>query len=158
VDCKRRDCKAYQVNIGSRQSNVFVRCYDKGLESKDPVYADCVRLEIEYKGKEAQRRWEALADGTATLRSLLGQLLVDLNARGIDTSIVDLDRQAVVLPKAEPTKENVLVGWWASQVAPSVARYSAAGGWQTAFSVLFGKSMCDYDKTAILNALSLQWG
>lgn len=146
------------MNIGSRQSNIFVRCYDKHLESKDDAYTDCVRLEIEYKGKESQRRWDALADGSASLRDILGQLLVDLNARGVDTSIVDLDRQEVVFPKATPSKESVLVGWWHSQVAPSVARYSAQGGWQTAFSVLFGQSLCDYDKTAILNALSLQWG
>jgi hypothetical protein len=158
VDGKRRNLKTYQVSIGSRQSEVYVRLYDKFLESGEERFKNCVRLEIEYKGKAAQRRWEALADGTISLMGLLQLLLQDLHERGVDTSIVDLERQDIVLPKAQPSKENRTWGWWASQVAPSVARSVAERGWYTAFSILFDGALTQFDRTAIMNSLSVAWG
>jgi len=37
--------------VGSRQSDVFIRIYDKYAESRDERYRGCVRFEIEFKGK-----------------------------------------------------------------------------------------------------------
>jgi hypothetical protein len=158
VDGKRRNCKTYQVTVGSRTSDVFVRLYDKFLESGEERYRGCVRMEIEYKGKRSQALWACLARFEVGGMSLLQLLLQDLSERGVDTSMVDLERQDIVLPKAKPIKETVTWGWWASQVAPSVARSVAERGWYTAFSILFGKALTEFDKTSIMNSLSVAWG
>ena len=158
VEGKRRNLKMYQVSIGSRTSDVFIRCYDKFLESGEERFRGCVRLEAEYKGKRSQALWACLARFEFHGMSLLQLLLQDLSDRGIDTSMVDLDRQDIVLPKPKPIKENVTWGWWASQVAPSVAKSVAERGWYTAFSILFGRALTEFDKTAIMNSLSVAWG
>lgn len=150
--------KVQTFYLGSRTSDLFVRCYDKFEESKEEEYRGCVRLEIEYKGKRAQALWACLAAYQLTNMSLLQLLLQDLSERGVDVSNVDLERQNVVLPKQETLKENRTWGWWAQQVAPSVAKSVAERGWYTAFSILFGQALTEFDKTSIMNALSLAWG
>jgi|NitcycUWRBECK01A_1040262.scaffolds.fasta_scaffold00004_2 hypothetical protein len=144
--------------IGKRSSDLFIRIYDKFAESGDEAYKGCVRLEIEYKGKRSAAIWRALADGSLSLRAMMAMLLRDLEERGVDVSWIDLDRQDVVRPKPIPLKEERTLGWWASQVAPSVARLSAERGWYTAFRVLFHEALTEWDKTAIMNTMSLQWG
>lgn len=46
--------------FGSRQSNLFLRCYDKGLESGLPEFAGCLRYEAELKKHEAVSSCEQL--------------------------------------------------------------------------------------------------
>ena len=150
--------KPQTLYVGSRASDLFVRIYDKYEESKEECYKDCVRLEIEYKGKRSAAIWQALAVGTLRGMSLLFMLLRDLSERGIDTTGIDIERQDIRLPKPKPSKESVTWGWWASQVAPSVARSVAERGWYTAFSILFRECLSEIDKTCIMNAISLQWG
>lgn len=152
------DGESQTLYVGSRQSDVFVRIYDKFLESKEECYRDCVRLEIEYKGKKSQAIWQALAEGTLRGMSLLSMLLTDLESRGIDVQGIELERMDIRLPKAKPSKEERTWGWWASQVAPSVARSVAERGWYTAFQILFRECLSEFDKTAILNAVSISWG
>ena len=158
TELKIIDGESQTLYVGSRTSDVFIRIYDKYLESKDEAYKDCVRLEIEYKGKRSQAIWEALADGTLRGMSLLSMLLTDLSERGIDVEGIDIDRQDIRLPKPKTSKENVTLGWWARQVAPSVARHVAERGWYTAFSTLFHMCLTEWDRTLIMNSLSIQWG
>lgn len=150
--------KAQTFYLGSRTSDVFVRIYDKFAESGDEAHRGAVRMEIEYKGKRAASLWSHLAAFTLTNMSLLQLLVQDLEERGLDVTGIDLERQDIVLPKPKPSKENVTWGWWASQVAPSVARSVAERGWYTAFSILFGHTLTEHDKTVIMNSVSLAWG
>jgi len=150
--------KAQTLYIGSRKSDVFVRCYDKFAESGEEEYRGCVRLEIEYKGAASQALWAHMAAYKLTNMSLLQYLLQSLSERGLDVSMVELERQDISVPKAEPLKETRTWGWWASQVAPSVAKSVAERGWYTAFQILFGQCLTEWDKTAIMNTLSLAWG
>lgn len=146
------------VYIGSRKSEIFVRLYDKYAESKDDCFRGCVRLECEFKGATSKALWAYMArEGVGTMW-LLRILLQVLEERGVDIAGIDIDRQDVKRPKPSPSKEERTIGWWASQVAPSVARISSERGWYTAFRVLFDKALTEWDKTAIMNALSVSWG
>lgn len=150
--------KAQTLYVGSRTSDVFIRCYDKFAESGEEEYRGCVRLEVEYKGKASAALWACLAAYQLTNMSLLQYMVQSLSQRGFDVSMVELERQDIIVPKPETLKENRTWGWWASQVAPSVAKSVAERGWYTAFSILFGKTLTDWDKTAIMNSLSVAWG
>jgi hypothetical protein len=158
VDHYASDGLYQTVYIGSKKSDLFMRLYDKGAESGRPEYAGCVRFEVQLRNKASNALWSHCAKEAKGTMYLLSVLLGLLDRRGIDMASLDLQRQDIVRPKAENTKENVLLGWWASQVAPSVARYSALGGWQTAFRTLFSNALTEHDLSMIMNALSLQWG
>lgn len=158
VDHYASNGKYQTVYIGSPKSDVRIRIYDKFAESGEERYLGCVRYEVQYRNKPSKALWAYLArSGTGTMY-LLQHLLNLLNRRGISTDHIMLERQDIVRPIAEPLKEERTLGWWATQVAPSVALYSARGGWQTAFRVLFSKALTDYDLGRIMNALSIQWG
>lgn len=146
------------VYLGSPKSDVYVRLYDKFRESGKEEYKDCVRLEVELKGKAARRIWEhCAAEGLGT-RYLVGVLFWFLNQRGITTDWIETDWSYVRPPKAEPSKESVLEGWWWHQVAPSVARYSEQGRWEQALRIIFGKALTETAMSAILSTASLAYG
>jgi hypothetical protein len=44
----------FTVYLGKRSSNVFGRIYDKGVQSGDQRWQNCVRHEVEYKGDAAR--------------------------------------------------------------------------------------------------------
>jgi hypothetical protein len=150
--------KVQTVYVGKRSSDLFLRLYDKLEESKEEQYRGCVRLELEVKGKTAKALWAHMATQGLGTMYLLSMLLFHAKRVGLSTDGIEITTPAPALPEKQTTKESVLLGWWSSQVAPSVARYSAQGGWQTAFFALFGNCLTEWDKTAIMNTLSLQWG
>lgn len=55
------------VYIGSPKSDCFWRCYDKGIESKDPEYAGVARLEMQCEGEQAAKLAELIGSGIGTL-------------------------------------------------------------------------------------------
>jgi hypothetical protein len=153
-----RSKKTETVYIGKRKSDLFLRLYDKFAESKEEEYRGCVRMELEIKGKTAKALWAYMAEEGRGTMYLLSMLLFHARRVGLSTKELELTEPAPELPKQENTKESVVLGWWSSQVAPSVARYSALGGWQTAFFALFGNCLTEHDKSMIMNSLSLVWG
>jgi Replication initiation factor len=150
--------KVQTVYIGKRKSDLFVRIYDKFEESGKEEFRGCVRLELEIKGKTSRALWAHMAQEGLGTMYLLSVLLFHANRVGLSTEGIDIETDAIEIPKRETTKESVTLGWWAKQVAPSVARYCALGGWQTAFFALFGHCLTEFDKTAIMNTLSIAWG
>ena len=64
-ESKGRDTKLQGVNLyrGSRQSDVYLRFYDKHLESKDPSFKGVQRLELEYKKDSANLIGKSLEEG-----------------------------------------------------------------------------------------------
>lgn len=158
VDARHKNGKVETVYSGSRKSDVFVRLYDKFAESRKEEHRGCVRFEVVFKGDASKALWAHLAEGDDGIMYLLRLLLHVLEQRGVDTSAIELQRQDIAIPRRQNTKENVTLGWWASQVAPSVARISAERGWQWCFHVLFGKACTEWDRTAIMNSFSIAWG
>ena len=150
---------AYQtVYVGSRKSDIFIRCYDKFVESGDEAYRGCVRLEAEYKGKASQALWTHLAENNVGVMFLLQFLLQTLAAKGLDVDMVDLDRQDHIALKRQRHRDEVTVGWLGTQVAKAVQRVSRTRGWWVAFTAVFNECCNEEDKGAILHSLALQWG
>lgn len=150
---------AYQtVYVGSRKSDVFIRVYDKFAESGDETHRGCVRLEAEFKGKASKALWTHMATHNCGVMFLLQFLLQTLAAKGLDVDMVDLERQDIKLSKRERHKDEVTLGWLATQVAKSVQRLSRTHGWWSSFCAVFNEACTDEDKACILSTLALAWG
>lgn len=146
------------VYVGKRSSDVYIRCYDKFLESGKEEFKDCVRFEVEFKGKTSKALWNECANKGYGPGYLLGVLRTVLARRGIEFTDVEWPTVSQAIPIKEITSLQRTRAWWAKQVAPSVARDVAEWGWYTAMSILFDGCLTEWDRTAILNALSVQWG
>jgi hypothetical protein len=146
------------VYIGKRQSDIFIRCYDKFEESGKEEYRDTVRLEVEIKGKTAKALWNHCVEHGLGPGYLLGVLRTCLSRRGISLDWVEWPSESKAIPLKEKTSQERTRAWWKQQVAPSVARDVAEWGWYTAMSILFDRCLTDNDRTCIMNAVSLQWG
>ena len=111
---------AKMVTIGSRQSAVYGRIYDKWKESKNEAYRDMVRLEVEVKQPESPELH----------RFLMEDALMPLNSRHIVQNWYE--KRGVKMPfelgqsieppmpeKKKKTHETKLA-WIATQVRPSM--------------------------------------
>jgi hypothetical protein len=146
------------VLIGRRASEIFIRCYDKYEESGKEEWKNCVRLEVELKGKTSQALWSIIASENAGPGYYLGVLRTILERRGLSLDWVEWPGKSKAIPIKEKTSQQRTRAWWASQVAPSVARDVAEWGFYTAMSILFEKCLTEGDRTRIMNAWSISWG
>lgn len=146
------------VYIGKRSSDVYIRCYDKFEESGKEEYRNCVRFEVELKGKTAKAVWLKCATEGLGPSYLLGILRFVLERRGVALDGFDWPVQSKAIPIKEKTCLETLKGWWAAQVAPSVRKYVAEGGWTTPFCILFEQALTDLDLSTMLRSLALEWG
>jgi len=146
------------VYIGSRKSDVFIRCYDKGVESKEAEYKDCVRLEVELKGRVSRALWKHCAETGDGVSYLLQVLKHYLEKNGVPTQWCGVPWEPKQPPKAERSSLSRTMSWWARSVAPSVAKASREIGWTMPLLLLMGSTWSEFQKTAILNAASICWG
>jgi hypothetical protein len=146
------------ILVGRRASDVYMRLYDKFEESKEEQYRDTVRLELELKGKAAQGIWEKVRKHGNQHKYLLGVLKAYLARRGVSVEEIPFDADVQAIPPKEKTSLERTIGWLAKGVAPSVAKLAFEWGWQTAFNVVFGNVLTQFDRSAILNAWSRAWG
>jgi DNA relaxase NicK len=94
------------VNIGSRQSQTFLRVYDKALEQRSkghPVEGPWVRWELEFKQERAEKCGQALAslDAEEYRRFIVGVL-----RSAIDFRATDWGAEPMVRCRARPLR------WW----------------------------------------------
>jgi hypothetical protein len=144
--------------IGKRASEIYIRLYDKFEESGKEEWKDCIRLEVEVKGKTAQALWAKCATDGMGPGYLLSVLRGLLERRGIDVTWIEWPHTSLALPLKEKTSLERTRAWWAAQVAPSIARDVAEWGYYTALSILFDGCLTEWDRTAIMNAISLVRG
>jgi len=152
------DGKIETVYVGSRKSEVFIRCYDKYAESGEERYKGCVRLEVELKGKTSKALWQHCADNGLGTGYLLQVLKFYLERRGISAEWVPWEEGSVPPPPLMKTSFETRIGWYATQVAPSVKKMASEWGWQTPFQAIFGKALTEWDRSMIMNAISKVWG
>lgn len=74
--------KGMTTMIGSRQSDRYLRCYDKFQESKDKAYQDCWRYEVEYKGDRAKTVATNLLAEPETVEIQMSLVLSEFSNRG----------------------------------------------------------------------------
>lgn len=150
--------RAQTVYIGSRSSDIFFRIYDKFEESGKEEYRGSVRFELELKGRMAKQCWRAVVDHRVNLRQLLEMVIAMLAERGVTVPDDSLDNQDIIHLRPVPSSLQNTVGWLGRQVAPTVAKLVSEWGFFTAFNALFSGALTEYDKTVILNSISICWG
>jgi DNA relaxase NicK len=125
--------------VGRRQSNFFGRIYDKGAQTGLDHFKECLRYEVEVKGKPANRLCALLLRSSSELSLVAGQ------------TVRYFRRKRITVPRlgqglgAEPDVSALLSGaeWWQlqrtkgenqkslewlrSQVAPTVAHLVNSG-------------------------------
>jgi Replication initiation factor len=153
---ERHACQT--VYIGSRASDIFIRIYDKFAESGKEEFKNSVRFEAEIKGRASKALWERIKQDNLNVRDLLSMLLGLLAERGVAVPEPDFDIQDMLLVQQRTTEPSRKLAWLASAVAPTVAALTATHGWSLLFSVLFDNACTEFDKRAIIRALSTCWG
>lgn len=111
---------AKMVTIGSRQSAVYGRIYDKWKESKDPFYKDMVRWELEIKQPEAPELHQWLMQDK--LLSPHSKHLVEnwFNKRGVMTQF-QFQEMSEPPERTKRTKtDETKAAWIAAQVRPTI--------------------------------------
>lgn len=120
--------------IGSRQSERFVRIYDKAAQSK--IEADWIRIEIELKGERAkQMAREALKSGV--IEAGIGALRTVIEWTDIEWLEKALTVEGAVLQGALPETETDRERWLREVVLPAVALEAERGN-QTVIGALRG--------------------
>ena len=80
---RRDSSRGDTLEVGRRCSEQFGRAYNKALESKLDHYANCFRLENEFKGGHAASRLRAIAGADNTRACIAGQVADWWQARGV---------------------------------------------------------------------------
>ena len=113
---------AKMITIGSRQSEVYGRIYDKHKESKDDFYKGMVRLEIEVKGKQAPDLHNFLKDDKLLMVHSKHITTNWFRKRGVP--VFWEDDATETLPEREVRKksDDTRLGWLASQVRPTIGK------------------------------------
>lgn len=113
--------------IGSRSSDRMGRLYNKGVESKEEVYRDCWRWEIEYKNRAAPHvsGWLSLQPDDATaVAATVHRAYADWGAPP-DWRAGALDVSSP--PARQQTDDERRLAWLYAQVRPVVAGLTERG-------------------------------
>lgn len=131
---------AKMLTIGSRQSELYGRMYDKFKESKMPEYKGCVRWEIEIKGHEALdiHNWlmENREEPTA-VRTIVHHFW---EARGMKPPWGMYDGMDAPVPVKRSKTDETKLAWIAAQVRPSMQDLIAKGKASELARALAGKA------------------
>lgn len=132
--------KAQTVYVGKRASDVFVRCYDKFEESGKEEFKNCVRFEVELKGRAAKSIWKAVQENGWSIAFLLHQLYEILKERGILLPEDSFPNLPTVAMKKEKTTIESKMAWLGRAVAPTVALIASEWGVYAPLRQLFADS------------------
>lgn len=150
--------KAQTVYVGSRASDYYLRIYDKFSESGDENYKNCVRVELEIKGKTSKGMWRKLAEEFAGE----GYLLAVLYAYCL--------RIGIVLPPApggstheiyKPVPKKCVeatLAWMQRSVKPSVARVVNEYGWLLPLRILLEDVLTENELLTVEKSCAMIWG
>lgn len=129
--------KAQTVYIGKRASDVYIRCYDKFEESGKEEFKNCVRFEVELKGRASKQVWKQIIDGGEGMGFLLRLLADLLEERGIVIDQGDFEAYPRMVFKKEKTSDENKLAWLHRAVRPTVEHLAAVWGFYSPFSQLF---------------------
>lgn len=109
------------IYVGSRQSNKFLRIYNKGVESK--TGEDWIRAEMELKSDTAHIVGKLISEGED-----MNNLFTSLARRQCDVNNADWQKMLsadarIGVPKVE--RQSDREAWIAKQVTPAVADYGS---------------------------------
>lgn len=115
--------------IGSRESETFLRMYNKGLESADnDYYTGAVRYEVEYKGARADNAFRALEGSRDHGDYCFSRVAGEFRARGVTAAWMEnYGSGRIADTPTEESEVDQTLRWLERQVKPSVVRLRELG-------------------------------
>lgn len=114
--------------IGSRNSERFVRVYDKFAESGDETFKGAVRFEVELKDAVASTSLELLLKSPDMGITSAALLAGELYARGVDMGEVSgMENSDKIRLEAKRRDDDTRLAWLQNQVAPTIEKLLATG-------------------------------
>lgn len=149
---------AKMLTVGSRQSLLYGRMYDKGRESRMDAYQGCVRWEIEVKA-EAARDLNAYMrehkNEAGTTRAIVKEFWQKRGMMPFWDTYEGLEGKPPV--KRTRTVETKLA-WLKAQVAPTMAFLLKEGKTEEAIRALFLEELDDLTVDAIIRIIENERG
>ena len=149
---------AKMMTVGSRQSELYGRVYDKFTESKMPEYRQCVRWEIEVKGEQARDLYGYMRENkqeAQTVRTIVHQFYA---SRGMPPFWEHFESLESKPPVKRTKTDETKLAWLAMQVRPVLRRLVASGKGSAAVRAIFGDDLTDAELDIILRSLRLSDG
>ena len=113
--------------LGSRQSDVYLRCYDKHRESKGQYPPGTWRYEVEYKREQAKHMALQLASFEVAEPSIASSVFERFRVRGVIPPWSAVDTALPLKPYERLSDESRRLRWLAAGVRPSVETLIAGG-------------------------------
>lgn len=138
---------------GSRSSDRYGRIYDKGVESGLSQWQNCVRFEVEFKGKRARRIAHGLSEGIIDLLVLSHTVWQFFAERGLLMRLesifsTSLDFLKSSLVRAKRLDCDRLLAWIHKSVRPSISRLKSRG-FSGRLSLALGLSLAPEQRTLV---------
>lgn len=114
------------VYLGKRCSDVFMRCYDKGAETKLDHYREASRFEVELKGAICLSVLRRCASSESPMLEVAAYCLGFFGRRGITLEVPNATVYTVSVPRSKSDVSKKL-RWLREQVRPSVETLIACG-------------------------------
>jgi len=116
----------YTLYLGSRESNVFGRIYDKYAREQLNQFRECVRYEVQYNSRLANSIAHVLMRMSSPKDGMSGYLRQFLQERGVSPPPLYMGQLTPCVPRARTDADKKLV-WLRSAVRPSVLALIAMG-------------------------------
>lgn len=113
--------------MGDRSSDYFFRMYDKAAQTATPEYANCIRYELEVKGKRAGAVGQACLDANDEQRWMAGYIQGHLHSHGLFPPLPAMQSFLVEPRRLEAVPDERRLEWLNKQVSPTVQRLIARG-------------------------------
>lgn len=148
--------QAQTVYVGKRASDIFIRCYDKFEESGKEEFRNCVRFEVELKGRAAKSIWRAVQEGKGYVSFLLHECYELLKERGIVLPVDEFAQYPTIEMRKEKTTLESKMAWLYRAVRPTVSLLASEWGIYAPFKQLFADSCNIVRERAIMRVLALE--
>ena len=134
---------AKMLTVGSRQSEVYGRMYDKFRESKMPEYKSCVRWEIEVKGQAARDLAAHIYDNKLEGPSIRAIVFNAWNRWGFPPFWETFEAMEGIPPVKRSRTDETKIAWLASQVAPTMKKLWEHGRLPDAIRAILREALTD---------------
>lgn len=140
VACYDKYGKGDTAYLGSRDSEWFVRVYDKGAESEDERYAGAVRYEVQLGGKTALQTYQTVLNHSGGPEACASLVRGYLQRRGVSLpDCVSVQGPVQDVVRKEPSTLDQSVRWLERSVKPTVLKLLRRGyTYEEVHSALFG--------------------
>lgn len=150
--------KTQTIYIGKRASDVFIRIYDKYEESGKEEHKDCIRFELELKGRVSKAVWKQLQENETTLPALLQMVASQCESMGVEMPKDNISEDTSLIPSREKTPIERTRDWLNTMVPKAVQRVSNEFGHFATMRMLFQESLDQHYLDGIIKLLSISYG